>query len=129
MSLKQKQHGITLIGALFIIVVMALLGTGLLQLTTTSQQSIGQEITSVKTYFAGHSALQWSMYQATFAGATGTHTLAFNQQGLNNTTAVATLTSDNIEGSTYYKIDADARYGTSTDHEYSKRQLQLLYRP
>ena len=70
---KRKENGITLVGALFIIVIMALLGTGLLQLTTTSQQSIGQEITSVKAYFAGHSALQWGMYQATFAGATGTH--------------------------------------------------------
>lgn len=129
MSLKYKQSGITLIGALFIIVVMALLGTGLLQLTTTSQQSIGQEITSVKSYFAGHSALQWGMYQATFAGATGTHTLTFNQPGLANTTAITTLTSNNIDGSTYYQINADARYGVTGDREFSQRQLQLRYRP
>lgn len=125
----KKQKGVTLVGALFIIVVMALLGTGLLQLMTTSQQSIGQEITSVKAYFAGHSALQWGLYQATYAAATGTHTISFNQQGLTNTTAIATLTSSNIEGSSYYLINADARYGINTDREYSQRQLRLRYRP
>lgn len=124
-----KQKGITLVGALFIIVIMALLGTGLLQLTTTSQQSIGQEMTSVRTYFAAQSALQWGMYQATFAAATGTHTLSFNQQGLANTRAITTLSASNIDASTYYRITADARYGNSGDREYSRRQLLLRYRP
>ena len=128
-NIARNQQGITLVGALFIIVVMALLGTGLLQLTATSQQSIGQEITSVKAYFAGHSALQWGMYQATFAGATGAHTLTFTQQGLTNTTVNSTLTSTKIAGSTYYQINADGLYGITTDPEFSRRQLNLRYRP
>ena len=113
-----KQQGITLVGVLFIIVVMALLGTGLLQLTTTSQQSIGQEMTSVKAYFAAQSALQWGMYQATFAATTGTHT-----------SAITTLGASNIAASTYYQITADAHYGSSGDREFSRRQLLLRYRP
>jgi len=127
-KIANNQKGITLIGALFIIVVMALLGTGLLQLTTTSQQSIGQELTSVKAYFAAQSALQWGMYQATFAAATGTHTISFNQQGLINTRAITTLSANNLGGLTYYQINADGRYGGSGDREYSRRQLLLHYR-
>ena len=69
------------------------------------------------------------MYQATYAGATGTHTLTFNQQGLTSTTAIASLTSGNIDGNTYYQIDADARYGSSGDREYSQRKLRLRYQP
>ena len=125
----RKEKGITLVGALFIIVVMALLGTGLLQLTTTSQQSIGQEITSVKAYFAAHSALQWGMYQATYAGAasTGSNTLTFSNTGLTNTTVNANISLSNIEGRHFYLINAAGQYGTSSDREHAQRNLQLRF--
>jgi MSHA biogenesis protein MshP len=123
------QKGVTLVGALFIIVIMALLGTGLLQLFTTSQQSVGQEITSVKAYFAAHSALQWSMYEATYAGgaSTGSNTLTFSNAGLANTTADTDIQLNNIEGRNFYTINASGYFGSSTDREYSQRTLQLRF--
>ncbi|MFO7604365.1 MAG: hypothetical protein R6X06_11215 [Gammaproteobacteria bacterium] len=125
----RDQKGITLVGALFIIVVMALLGTGLLQLTTTSQQSIGQEVTSVKAYFAAHSALQWGMYQAAYAGAAanGAHTLTFSSAGLINTTGTTDISSRTLEGRNFYLIQAAGRYGISSDPEFALRNLQLRF--
>lgn len=124
-----NQKGITLVGALFIIVVMALLGTGLLQLTTTSQQSIGQEITSVKAYFASQSALQWGMYQSIYAGAgsTGTNTLTFTNAGLTNTSVSTNIALSTIEGSNYYDITATGQFGVNADREFSQRTLHLRF--
>jgi len=124
-----RQQGITLVGALFIIIVMALLGTGLLQLMATSQQSVSQELTSTRAYFAAQSALQWGMYQASFASATGSHTLSFNYQGLVNTSAAITLNAENIAGADYYQINSDGRYGSTGDREFSHRKLLLRFRP
>jgi len=125
----QAQKGVTLVGALFIIVIMALLGTGLLQLMTTSQQSIGQEITSVKAYFASHSATQWGMYQSVYAGgaAVGTNTITFSNSGLTNTTVSTTIQRNIIEGNNYYNITATGQFGVSADREYSQRMLQLRF--
>ena len=129
MSLKHKQNGVTLVGALFIIVIMALLGTGLLQLTTTSQQSIGQEITSIKSYFASQSALQWSMYQSVYSGTAsdGTYPISFTSSGLTNTTASTTIQASTFDGNNYYDITATGQYGNSSVREFSQRTLQLRF--
>lgn len=115
--------------AIFIIVILALLGTSMVRLITTGAQSISQEITSLKAYLAAQSGLQWGMYQAVYSGATGTHTVDFTNAGLANTQSAVTLQSAAIAGKTVYQIESDGEYGNAGDREYSRRQLELRMRP
>lgn len=116
--------------AIFIIVILALLGTSMVRLIATGSQSISQEITSLKAYLAAQSGLQWGMYQAVHAGgASGTHTVDFGNAGLVNTRSAVTLQSAVIAGRTVYLIESDGEYGNPGDREYSLRQLELRMRP
>ena len=126
----RKQSGVSIVTAIFLVVVLSLMGTGMISLLSTSQQSISQEITSAKAYMAGRSCLQWGMYQAVYTGNTGTHTNTFNgNTGLFNTKCTTTLTNLTSDGLTFYNITAIADFGISTDPEYSQRTMRLQFQP
>lgn len=127
----KKQAGVSIVTAIFLVVVLSLMGVGMVSLLSTSQQSISQEITSAKAYMAGRSCLQWGMYQSVYSAATGSHDITFNNNnsGLFNsqcTTSIDTITAD---GLTFYNINVTAKFGSLTDPEYSKRTMLLQFQP
>ena len=124
-----KQRGFSIAAAIFLVVVMALLATAMVQILTTSHLGLSQEMTASKAYLAGRSGVQWGMYQAVYASATGTHVVTFNNSGLNGTQASVTLTSSLVETETFYTLDASGSFGANTDPEYSQRSLQLRFKP
>ena len=125
----KKQCGVSIIAAIFMITVLALLATAAVQLITTGQQSISQEITSVKAYFASQSGLQWGMYQAVYTSPSSSHTLTFSNGGLSSTMVDVSFSSSSIDSNTYYLIDANGKYSTTSSPEYSSRQLRLRFKP
>ena len=127
----KRQTGVSIVTAIFLVVVLALMGTGMVSLLTTSQQSISQEITSAKTYMAGRSCLQWGMYQAVFNSTTGTHTNTFNDNSasLFNSQCSTQITTITADGLTFYNLQATANFGVVTDPEYSKRTMRLQFQP
>jgi len=129
MTNRARQQGFSIVTAVFIIVILALLALGMMQLITTNQQSISQEATSVKAYFAGQSGLQWGMYQAVYGGATGSYTVTLSNSGLANTTIDLTLSSNTILTNTYYTVNAQGIYGTTSIPEYALRELELRFKP
>ena len=126
-----KQKGVSIVTAIFLIIVLALMGTGMVNLLSTSQQSISQEITSAKAYMAGRSCLQWGMYQAVYTGSTGTYSNTFNNNtsGLFNTDCTTVLGSITADGLTFYNINATARYSNNTNPEFSQREMRLQFQP
>ena len=126
-----KQKGVSIVTAIFLIVVLALMGTGMVSLLSTSQQSISQEITSAKTYMAGRSCLQWGMYQAVYTATAGSHTNTFNNanSSLFNTQCTTDITSLTADGLTFFNITATANFGVVTDPEYSQRTMRLQFQP
>ncbi len=127
----RKQLGVSIVTALFLIIVLALMGAGMVSLLSTSQQSVSQEITSTKTYMAGRSCLQWGMYQSVYASAAGSNTLTFNDQnsGLYKTRCTITVNSLTSDGLTFHNIDAQAEYETTSSPEYSQREMRLQFQP
>ena len=133
LSIK-KQSGVSVVTAIFLVVILALMGAGMVSILTTSQQSISQEITSAKVYMAGRSCLQWGMYQSAFApgSAVDSHTSTFNNNtsGLFNTRCdTTTIDIINNDGLIFYNITARARFGNIQDPEYSERTLRLQFQP
>ncbi len=122
------QQGFAIAAAIFLIVVLALLAVGMVQISSTSHTSLSQEYTSARAYMAARSGLQWGMYQAIYAGS-GNSTLTFSNGALAGTQAEVTSTSTAVDGDTFFTIDTRGVYGLSTDAEYSQRQLRLRFNP
>lgn len=128
----KRQAGVSIVTAIFLVVVLALMGVGMVSLLTTSQQSISQEITSAKAYMAGRSCLQWGMYQAIYDADPWTnspHRLTFNNNGLINTTCDTGFIVINNDGKTFFNITTTANFGNTTDPEFSQRQMRLQLQP
>lgn len=124
-----KQKGFSIVSAIFLVVVMALLAVGMTKIFSTSQQSISQEITSLRTYLAAQSGLQTGMYQAIYAPpANGDlHNQIFTGVGLSNTTVQVTFLRSVIDTKTYYQINSRADYTPAGSPEFSRRVLELRF--
>lgn len=133
----KKQTGISIVTAIFLIVIMALMGVGMVSLLATSQQSISHEITSAKSYMAGRTCLQWSMYQMIYAP--GTHVATSNNFNIDNSSNLYNSTcivdidiipdADLSPPRHFYNINVTASYGDITSPEYSKRKMRIQYQP
>ena len=126
-----KQSGVSVVTAIFLVVVLALMGVGMVSILTTSKQSISQEYTSAKAYMAGRSCLQWGMYQAVFAAANGNYGNNFNNvnSSLFNTQCTTNLDSITADSLTFFNINTTARFGAIADPEYSERTMRLQFQP
>ena len=124
----RAQGGFATAAAIFLIVVLALLATGMVQIFSTSHTTLSQEYTSARAYLAARSGLQWGMYQAIYGGS-GNATITFSGGTLAGTQASVSTSSATIDGDTFYIIDASGSYGSSSDAEYSRRRLRLRFNP
>ncbi len=124
----RKQGGFAIAAAIFLIVVLALLAAGMVQISSTSHTSLSQEYTSARAYLAARSGLQWGMYQAIYGGS-GNASMTFSGGALAGTQASVSSSSTNVDGNTFYTIDATGTYGSSSDPEYSRRRLRLRFKP
>ncbi len=128
----KRQSGVSIVTAIFLVVVLALMGAGMVSLLTTSQQSISQEITSTKTYMAARSCLQWAMYQAVYDADPWLNNpinLNFNTAGLINTQCDTRFNIINTDSLQFFNINTIAEYGVANDPEYSQRSMQLQFQP
>lgn len=128
-SLKLNQRGSSLVLALFIIVVMSLLGAAMLRMMSTSSETIAYEVVGTRAYQAANIGLQQGLTQifplhvdpnhcdgiATTATANGDRPLenwanitSFNSvTGLMNCRAVSITCDDiKIDDVTYYRIES-----------------------
>lgn len=135
----KKQRGVSIIAAIFLIVILSLMGAGMVSLLSTSHQTISQELTSARAYMAGRSCLHWGMYQAVYSPPTTT--VSYNKTFDNTNSFLAkahcTVSIDIIpdhdfnDGRTliFYNINVIAEYGDITSPEYSKRTLRIQFIP
>ncbi len=113
-STPEKQSGLGLIAALFLIVVVALLVAGILSLVRTSSLSFAQDVLAHKALMSAESGAQLSLnrlYQP-FSGAAGTCSAknwSFTQPGLENCVATVTCVADVVAAETYFTLDSHGR--------------------
>ena len=119
----------SIVAAIFLITALALLATAAVQIVSTGQQSISQEITSVKAYFAAQTGLQWGMYQAVYATPNTTQALTLSNSGLTNTSVNIVFLKSTFDSNTYYQLTTTGNYSSTASPEYSSRQLRLRFKP
>ena len=125
----KNQKGVSIVAAIFLITALALLATAAVQIVSTGQQSISQEITSVKAYFAAQTGLQWGMYQAVYATPNTTQALTLSNSGLTNTSVNIVFLKSTFDSNTYYQLTTTGNYSSTASPEYSSRQLRLRFKP
>ncbi|MFB0980306.1 MAG: type II secretory pathway component [Alteromonadaceae bacterium] len=112
-QINTKQKGSAIVIAIFVIVVMALLGAGLVKILSSSAESVAYEVIGTRAYAAAQTGAQWQLLEV-FPHDTGTRTACqstitepdfSNVEGLKDCTATVTCNDDGeFDGTTYYII-------------------------
>lgn len=68
-SMQKIQIGFSLVSAIFLLVVIAALGTFAVTLSTTQHQSAALDVTGARAYQAARAGIEWGAFQALRNGA------------------------------------------------------------
>lgn len=122
-------RGFSLISAIFLLVVIAALGTFAVTLSTTQQQSAAQDVLGARAYQAARAGIEWGAYQVLRnAGCPApTQVLAAMPNTLANFTVQvdcnSVATTDAGTPVVMYQLTSTATQGTSPSPNYIERQV------
>jgi MSHA biogenesis protein MshP len=133
----KRANGFSIVAALFVVVVLALIGSYMVSLGALTQSSQSLSMQGVRAYYAARSGLEWGAYMVAPSTASGGSepyncptsptTLSFTQGGLNGFTSTVTCSQSSFTeaGITYntFQIRATGQYKTVGDMEYVFREL------
>ena len=131
----RAQRGFAIVTAVFLIVILALLGAVIVSLSSTQQIGVTRDLQGSRAYFAARAGIEWGVYQALQAGSCAAPStlpaLAGSAAGFTiqvqcaRSPAVGSLD----EGGTavvVYQITSTATQGTFGTLGYVERQLQSV---
>jgi MSHA biogenesis protein MshP len=127
-------RGFSLVSAIFLLVVIAALGTFAVTLSTTQQQSAALDVMGARAYQAARAGIEWGAYQVLRNGGTCNASQTLGPLGgtLNVYTIDVTCTANpNNEVSaatgtvTVYSLTSTAHQGTVGTPNYVERQMSV----
>ncbi len=132
-----REKGFSIVAALFVVVILALIGSYIVSISALTNTSENLNIQGVKAYYAAKSGLEWGVYKVAPSAASGggapyncpasPTNLTFTQGGLNGFTSTVTCTQSSFTeaGATYhiFQIKATGQYGTVDNIDYVFREL------
>jgi len=125
---NHRQKGFSLVAAIFLVVVLAGLGTVAVRISTAQSSSASQALRGAQALHAAKSGIAWATHQA-LAGNCANQTTTLVEGGTNGFSVTTTCNqTSHAEGATttnVFIIDvlaASGRYGTS---DYVSRRLQV----
>ncbi len=125
------QRGFVLVMAIFILVVLSLLGSYMVRLSGTQHATTNLSLQGVRAYQAAKAGLDWSIASLHAGGGCANvnaqTALAF--PGMDGfTVALACIGSTYSEGDAtvnFYRINAQSEYGTYDSVDYVSRRLEV----
>jgi MSHA biogenesis protein MshP len=132
MPMRSGQRGVALIAAIFLIVVLALLGVYMVSITGVQQATTSQAIVAARVYYGAKAGLDWGIYQAigpTSSSCAATTTLApiTGIDGVTVTVTCActfTTTACTTSADSVYYLTSTATFGTYGSAAYAQRVLE-----
>jgi MSHA biogenesis protein MshP len=127
-------RGFAIIAAIFLLVVLALLGVMIITLSTTQQVAGVQDLMGSRAYFAARAGLEWGSYRvlrvapASCVASTTLPALAGSAAGFTVQVQCTRYGPYDEAGtvSNVYQIVSTASRGTLGSLDYVERQLQIL---
>jgi MSHA biogenesis protein MshP len=129
MFCKCTQRGFSLPVAIFIIVIMALIGAAMVSIMQTSQQSVSTAVLSTRAFFAAESGAQQALGNLFPLNGSAPSCLApyptinYSTSGLAGCTAVVTCSGNIIGSKTYYTLNSTGTCDISGSR--AVRQLEV----
>lgn len=128
MSYKYQQ-GFSLPVAVFILVIMALIGAAVVSLMEKGQEGVANEVMSTRAFFAAESGAQFALGQVFTLDGSPANCSAYPQQnytstGIASCSASVQCSALTVGSRTYYTITSTGNCTTGTIN--STRQIQLM---
>lgn len=125
---RQRQSGISLVPALFLLIVLAALGIVAVRLSAVQSQTVVLAMQSARAFSAARAGIDWSAYQALVNGSCASATLTLTEAGLNgfsvDTSCSVTTHSEGPQTVSVYTIEAFARSGAYGTPDYVSRRIR-----
>lgn len=125
---RQRQSGISLIPALFLLIVLAALGIVAVRLSAVQSQTVVLAMQSARAFSAARAGIDWSAYQALVNGSCASATLTLTEAGLNgflvDTNCSVTTHSEGPQTVSVYTIEAFAHSGAYGTPDYVSRRIR-----
>ncbi len=124
---NRRQQGLSLVPALFLLIVLAGLGAVAVRLTAVQQQTVVLAMQSARAYAAARAGIEWSAYEALVNGGCAAGTLSLTEAGLAgftvDTSCASTAHSEGPDTVTVYFIEAFAYAGAYGTPDYVSRRV------
>lgn len=125
---RRQQRGISLVPALFLMIVLAALGIVAVRLTAVQQQTVVLAMQSARAYSAARAGTDWAAYQALTNSSCATATLTLTEGGLSGfnvqTSCTSSTHNEGPETVTVYTIVAFAWAGAYGTPDYVSRRVR-----
>ena len=125
--LKSLQTGFSLVPALFLLVVLATLGSVAVRMNEVQQQTVVLTMQGTRAFSAAQAGIDWAAYEAVVNGSCGNGSMTFNEAGLNGFSVNTSCSSSShtVGQSTVnvYTIEAFAWSGAYGQPDYISRRL------
>lgn len=126
-----------MISAIFLIVVLALLGAAMAKFSMMQHVSAAQDYQGVRAYLAAQSGLEWATYRMLDPDSAPSATLPSCWSGSaiitlaqdlapfsTTVTCSASTTTEDIKSIAIYRLTATASFGTAGTQNYVERQIE-----
>jgi len=105
MKLKQNQSGFSLVSTIFILVVLAVLGSYMALLGTSQSQTTALSVQGVRAWYAAVSGLEWAAFEIQGSGSCPAIPTSMSIEGFTVTVTACSAYSINESGLSYSMHD------------------------
>lgn len=133
--MRRLQQGFSIISAIFLLVVLAFLGTAMTMFSTNQHQSEAMDVLGSRAYHAAKAGIEWAAYNVAQspASAVAPATCATNLSGLGGvlsgfSVAVTCSAASAVEGAStiwIYDVTSTATMGAAGDPDYVERVISV----
>ncbi|PLX91999.1 MAG: pilus assembly protein MshP [Desulfuromonas sp.] len=126
MSWVSDQRGFTLVQAIFILVVLGMLGVYMVSLSTVQQGTTTQAYLQAKVYQASRSGLEWGMKQVLDSSACfSASSMTIDQCPVALSCQVVDTYTEGVTSYQVYELTSVATFATLSSPDYVSRTLKV----
>jgi len=132
---ERQQRGFSLPLAVFIITVLALIGTAMVNLSRSGQQAVSAEVQSVRAFYAAESGAQLALHTIfpLSGGSIGvvacsalSLTPTYSAQGIEGCDASVSCTPQSVGGNTYYIVSSTGVCTFGGSANTARRSIEVM---
>jgi MSHA biogenesis protein MshP len=127
-SPPRRQRGFALMVAIFLLVVLAILGVFIVKVSGVQHQTVNVALLGARAFEAARTGIEWGAFQALDSASCTTTTLNLTEGGLNgfDVDVTCTSTTHTETGDTYnvYLLDVVASAGNYGTPDFVSRRMQ-----